>query len=376
MDDTGPQPIVMFAGGGTGGHIYPNLAISERLIDRGFTGQIEFVVSNREIDQKALAGTNSNFTTRTLGIRPFSQRPWHWPKFLAAWNASKRDLHRWETERGRVAAVVTTGGFVSGPPIAVAAQQQVPTAMINLDAVPGIANRKMAKRAAAVFSVYDHPALPQARQIGLPLRRSAIGPTSQADARQSFGLNADRPTLFITGGSQGAQSVNDAVETWIKREDTRKALRDWQILHVCGPNKAANLKATYEQAGISNCVTEFCDTMGHAWRSASVAISRSGAGSVAEAWANATPTIFLPYPHHKDDHQRLNAGPICASGGALLLKDMIDANINADQLDASLLPIVLDGAQLSDMATKLAASQPSDGADAVAAWVLQQVKAT
>jgi UDP-N-acetylglucosamine--N-acetylmuramyl-(pentapeptide) pyrophosphoryl-undecaprenol N-acetylglucosamine transferase len=151
-------------------------------------------------------------------------------------------------------------------------------------------------------------------------------------------------------------------------------MRNWQVLHITGPTKESDMAAAYAQLGVPAQVMPFCDTMGLAWGAATVAISRSGAGSVAEAWANAVPTIFLPYPFHKDDHQRLNAGPIVAAGGAVLLKDLVDAPANASQLAAPMLELVCGEAKREAMAAALRATTPIDGAEAVAQWVREVVK--
>ncbi len=373
MDDTPSQPIVIFAGGGTGGHIYPNLAICERLIERGFEGTARFVVSSRAIDARILGQVDQTDNLVALPVRPFNTRPWRWPGFLSAWHRSKRALRTSPLLSGSIAAIVTTGGFVSGPAMVFGARLGIPTVMVNLDAVPGIANRRMVRHASKVFSVYKHAALPTASPIGLPLRRSAVSHETEQDARRLLGLDPDRHTLMITGGSQGAASVNQSVQSWVARDDVCTALQHWQVLHICGEQKAAHLESTYKQLNIPATILPYCHTMGLAWRAATLAISRSGAGSVGEAWTNATPTVFLPFPHHKDNHQRLNADPLCDTGGALLLTDLIDPDQNADQLNQHVLPLLQSPEQLSAMKETLLATQPPDGADEVAEWVMEQL---
>ena len=406
---TTSQPTILFAGGGTGGHIFPNLAIWERLAAMHAPLRPHFLLSNRSLDRDILVKTDLAFTP--LNVKPWSSKPWHWPAFVAALLQSKKQVQA-IIDRENVKAIVITGGFVSGPAAMAAKAKRIPLALVNLDAVPGKANRQMAAKAVAlghVFSAYDSPLLPGATRIGLPLRISALEggssefrvpsselsntaspPSSDAlpfnskletpnselsasSSRSALGLDPNRYTLMITGGSQGAESVNLAVLELLRHREVLAAMKHWQILHITGPSKDRDLSAAYAALGLPAKVIAFCDTMGHAWSAATLAISRSGAGSVAEAWAHATPTIFLPYPFHKDDHQRLNAGPIVAAGGAILLKDLIDPKLNASQLAAPILELVCDEKKREAMVSRLLQTRPVDGAQQVARWVMEQL---
>ncbi len=200
-----PSQTILFAGGGTGGHIFPSLAIVERLREHGCPARIHFAVSNRPLDAQILAAQNIPFTP--LEAQPITPRPWLWPAFGRAWTASKAQIAHLIHELN-VAAVVAMGGFVSAPAVAAAAEAKTPVVLINLDAVPGRANRLMAGRATEIFSVYPSPALPTAQLIGLPLGRAAVGPADVAVARRALGLDAQRDLLFVTGASQGAESIN------------------------------------------------------------------------------------------------------------------------------------------------------------------------
>jgi UDP-N-acetylglucosamine--N-acetylmuramyl-(pentapeptide) pyrophosphoryl-undecaprenol N-acetylglucosamine transferase len=147
------------------------------------------------------------------------------------------------------------------------------------------------------------------------------------------------------------------------------------VLHLCGhtPGAAEELKAAYAKAEIPARVETFCNEMGLAWSAATIAISRSGAGSVAEAWANATPTIFLPYPYHKDQHQRLNALPLSEAGAALLMSDQIDPRVNAKQITGPLLALMTNAQRRIHMAELMRQKMPPDGADVVAQWLMRAV---
>ncbi len=140
------------------------------------------------------------------------------------------------------------------------------------------------------------------------------------------------------------------------------------MLHLAGNNERDELALAYEAAGVPAVVLTFCQEMGLAWAAADLAISRAGAGSVAEAWANGVPTVFLPYPHHRDQHQRLNAEPMVERGGAMLMIDHADGPRNAATLVEPLIELLGDDDRLATMRRKLD-QPPVDGAEIVAAWV-------
>src|SRR5690606_17293760 len=152
-----------------------------------------------------------------------------------------------------------------------------------------------------------------------PIRRAALASADAAECRRRLGLDPDRRTLLVTGASQGAESLNRFMATFAERRP--EALRDWQVIHLAGPRQIGDLRSAYERAGVPAAVFEFLDAMGEAWGAADLALSRAGASSVAEAVANRVPTIFAPYPWHKDQHQKRNAEPLIDAGGAWLVDD-------------------------------------------------------
>ncbi len=361
------QATILFAGGGTGGHIFPNLAIIERLVERGVGINPYLLVSQRPLDARMVAG--SGLPYMSLAAQPFGGRPASLWRFWRGYRRSLRQVRALIRQSG-ARALIATGGFVSAPAIAAARRAGIPSALVNLDAVPGRANRAMAGRALARFTVYPHPALAGAMAIGLPLRQSALGVVQPDEARVQLGLHPDRPTLLVTAGSQGAESINALTLALCRNERARAVMRQWQIVHLAGLKQRDELEAAYEQAGLQARVYAFLDRMGLAWTAASLAISRAGAGSVAEAWANCVPTIFLPYPYHKDEHQRHNAAPMVATGGAMLLPDHVEPAANVEQILDPLLELMADKPRRHIMSAALAAHDPGDGAAAVAQWAV------
>ena len=146
-----------------------------------------------------------------------------------------------------------------------------------------------------------------------------------------------------------------------------------QVLHQAGDKDIASLSAAYEGAGVPAAVVPYIESMGRAWGAADVAIARAGAGTVGEVWANRVPTVFLPYPHHADDHQRANALPLADAGGAVLLRDAIDGSANAAALAPVLAELLGDSARREQMRVKLGGLGPADGAEVVARLVLDEL---
>ena len=276
--------------------------------------------------------------------------------------------------RSNVGAVVATGGFVAAPVIWAAGKTGVPVAIMSLDAVAGKANRHLASRATTLFTVYSDPRWPKAERIGLPLPREAIGPDDPAEARKQLELDPQRNTLLVTGGSLGAETINRMMIGLIGTIPVRKALADWQVLHLAGPASTgkpilAELRAAYERAGVVARVETFCHAMGLAWSAASLAVARAGANTVAEVWANHTPTIFMPYPYHRDQHQRRNAEPLAEIDGAAISMDLIDPQANTKELAGPLSALLSNPAQRRHMARRLRETRPANGAQIIARWV-------
>ncbi len=366
---------VLFAGGGTGGHIYPNVAIAERLVDAAGDGapRVHFLVSDRPGDAKTMRTLGADFSTSGVRPLPPPRKPWRAVGFVLAWRRAIADAMAL-MQRENVRVVVATGGFVSGPALVAARRLGIARAMVNLDAVPGKANAHLRRECSTVFSAYATPVLPAALVVGFPLRRISIGSGDRAAARLRLGLEPERPVLFVTGATHGAESLIRAMIA-IVAEPTRAAgLAGWQVFHQCGGFDPTELQAAYDRAGVRARVVAYCDRMGDAWHSADLAVSRAGAGSVAEAWANATPTVFLPNPYHADGHQRANAKPLVECGGAVLITDHIDPSQNIGPLGGTLAALVGDLARREVMRERLTATRPPDGAAQIAAWILQRVR--
>lgn len=364
-------PTILLVGGGSGGHIYPNLALVEALQQRGMAVQPHLLISSRPLDRQIATDTGLAFTT--LPARPWSMDPRSWPAWMLAWHASIRIVTTL-IARYRPAAVAATGGFVSAPVLAAARRNRIPAALISLDAVPGKANQLMRSKADKLFTVYPVAEWPMAQTIGYPLRRSAVGPPDPAAARRHLGMEPSRPLLLICGGSQGAATLNRMIEPLMANGPVAAALHEWQVLHITGHDGDATVAKAYRSAAVRAQVVDYLPRMDLAWAGAELAISRAGAGSVAEAWANAAPTIFLPYPFHRDEHQRLNAQPLVEMDAAVVYRDLIDPAGNAGQLAGPLTALLTNGSWRHSMRQVMRAHPLPDGASVIADWLIQQAR--
>ena len=358
-------PGFIFAGGGTGGHLYPSLAVFERLNEKVGGGvRAVFVCSSRSVDRSILEGEGVEFVA--LPIATPALRPVAMARFVGSWGASVRvaraAIRRLRDECGAV-RLLSTGGFVSAPAVQAARAERCPVTLLNLDTPPGKANRWLARHAALVLNAGC-----EARagwiSISPVVRKAALAPGDAASCRRTLGLDPDRRTLLVTGASQGASSVNLFMAAFVRAH--ADDLTDWQVLHQTGPKDSDAVRSAYARAGVPARVVEFIGPMGVAWGAADLALARAGAGTVAEVWANRVPTVFMPFPHHRDQHQRHNAGPLERAGGAVIAPDLLEPLRTMTTAGVALAELLRDADRRDAMRTALAALGPVDGAARVA----------
>jgi UDP-N-acetylglucosamine--N-acetylmuramyl-(pentapeptide) pyrophosphoryl-undecaprenol N-acetylglucosamine transferase len=338
-----------FAGGGTGGHIYPALAVAERIIRTDPTAEIHFFCSTRNIDRHILGQTGFKYTA--LSVRTFSARPKGFiefgKSFLASYHVAAEALEaslvsgrasfemRRATEEGHTrytsgvtqqgTVVVGVGGFVSAPVCLAAHRRRVPIVLLNVDMVPGRANKIVARWADEIFvqfpetEPYFARKVEQIHVVGCPLRER-FGHPQPDEARRQLGLDGRKKILLVTGASSGAENINNAVCSLLGKLDA--FAEDWQIVHVAGHTNYDKVYSYYKDAKIEHKVLSYFDNMADLLAAADLVVGRSGAVSVAEYAAVAVPSICMPYPHHKDRQQYLNAGKLVEVGAAVIVDDV------------------------------------------------------
>lgn len=305
---------VIIACGGTGGHLYPGMAVGRCLVERGAT--VTLMVSSKAVDQQAVRG-QGEFEVATLPAVAFGWR--QLGTFLAASRRSVVQASQ-EFRQHSPDALLAMGGFTCVAPALAAWRRRCPILLHEGNAVPGRANRWLARLARRAY-VYFPEAGPRlrAREVrvaGMPVRREFQGLDARS-CRLALGLDPDRPVLLVTGGSQGASGINDAVLSALP--DLTRSLPGAQFLHLTGARDEARVRAAYAAAGVRSLVRAFLTEMDLALGAARAAITRAGASSAAELAAVRLPAVLIPYPHAADDHQTANARALERSGAARVL---------------------------------------------------------
>ncbi|NIA17078.1 MAG: hypothetical protein GWO86_01900, partial [Planctomycetes bacterium] len=240
-----------FAGGGTGGHIYPGLAVARKLRKIDPDAKITFFCSARPIDARILSGSGFEyFKYIALPMRPFSLNPAKLLQFLRALIASRRIVA--EAIDKDAAAVISVGGFISVVPVLTAKKLHIPIAVINIDVVPGKANRLLSRFARAIFVQFDRSVRyfnrSKVQVSGCPLR-DGFAPAGRSEVLASLELSEKKRTLLITGASSGAVNINNIIGLLL--EKLNGFADRWQIVHICGINNVEAVQAFYSGAKIS-----------------------------------------------------------------------------------------------------------------------------
>ena len=336
----GGPPIVAFAGGGTGGHLYPALAIADALRRCWPDVRCVFFGTHRPIDQRILEGTGHELIRQALP--PIRLAPWRWPGMLRGyWQTSRLCRARLEIDRPMV--VIGTGSLSSVPAVREAHRAGLCTVLLNPDAIPGRANKHLASQADVVFAQWEEtvawmPRTTDVRVMGCAIRPQFAAVDGAAGVRR-FGLDPARRTLLVTGASQGARTVNEAV---LANLDFLESHHDWQVLHLTGELDFDRVREAYQGRDIRARVLSFTERMAEAIAAADLVISRAGASTLAEITALGRPGILFPYPFHRDMHQLANARCLERMSAARIVHDAIDPAINGPALRRALEPLMND----------------------------------
>jgi UDP-N-acetylglucosamine--N-acetylmuramyl-(pentapeptide) pyrophosphoryl-undecaprenol N-acetylglucosamine transferase len=309
----------IFAGGGTGGHIYPAIAVAQQLIEIAPEADIKFFCSNRPVDSQILSKTGFQFTT--LDAKSPSPRPVKLLSFLVSlrkcYAISKSNI-----PAGSV--VIATGGFVSVPVVLAARRLKIPIAIINVDIVPGKANKLLKRFAGNIFLQFEEShryfgrTKAKMTTTGCPLRKNFLSPDAQ-NVYDDLGLDINKKTLLVTGASSGAVSINNAVAAILG--DLDEFADTWQIVHLTGTANLRAVEDSYVGAKISYHLVDYYDEMQALYAACDLLIGRGGAVSIAEFTQSQRPVICMPYPYHKDNHQAKNAADLCQVGAAVIVED-------------------------------------------------------
>lgn len=369
---------LVFAGGGTGGHLFPGLAVAHAVEQLDRDARIAFLTTDRPLDRELLARTC--YEQIPQPVRPLPGRPWQWPAFWLAWRGSMTACRRIFEQR-RPSAVLGLGGYAAGPAVVTAQRMGIRAAILNPDALPGRANRYLARRCDLVVLQWERsrqhfaPGV-RCEVLGCPIRAEFVEaaqrgePLSagQRQGRRRFELDPQRPVLLVTGASQGARTINRAMQlVW---PEFSRRFPQWQLLHLSGPADEAETRAAYQRAGAIAQVLAFTPEMWLALAAADLVVSRAGASTLAELTALGKPSILLPYPYHRDRHQHANAQVLVEAGAAIVLEDRLEPAANRGPLLEALEQLA-DPARRERCASAARTLSRPHAAEAVARWMLQ-----
>lgn len=335
---------VVFAGGGTGGHVFPGVAVAHAVRKLRPDAEIVFLGTPRPIDREVVPANGYRLVEQS--VRPIPTRPWHVPGFLWHWFKSKRLARRVLTgpDEGPPGSTVVLGlgGYAAGPAIRAAASAGIPSAILNPDLVPGRANVWAEKYVREVYCQWidsrdRFAGADKVVETGCPIRADICRGDRNAAAAE-FGLDAGKRTLVVTGASQGARTINDAVLEL--GDDLDRFADGWQVLHLTGRREFDGFVGRLAGRKIAWKAVAFTQRMDLVYSLADLVIGRAGAGSLAELTAVGAPSILMPYPFHTDRHQHHNAQTLVKAGAAMLLEDRIDVKQNAAALKPLLIPLM------------------------------------
>jgi UDP-N-acetylglucosamine--N-acetylmuramyl-(pentapeptide) pyrophosphoryl-undecaprenol N-acetylglucosamine transferase len=338
---------VLIAGGGTGGHLFPALAIAQELRRQEPEAEILFLGGDRGLERRIIPREGFAFTS--VPVRGWSRKlRWQnvtfpWFLFSSLWR-SFMILRRF-----RPGVVVGTGGYVSGPVVLLASLLGVPTLIQEQNSLPGVTTKMLSRRVNQVHLSFSESRKyfrrkNHLRMSGNPLRQG-LDRVERRAAAQVFSLDPEGKTVLILGGSQGAHSINMAVAQGFDRLLAAQV----QILWQTGQRDFAQIQGQFGGRGPKTVVADFIENMGAAYGVADVVICRAGATTVAEIAACGLPAIFVPYPYATGDHQRINAQALVKAGAATMV---LNGELKGNKLISLLLSLLRDDPRLREMAAR------------------------
>jgi UDP-N-acetylglucosamine--N-acetylmuramyl-(pentapeptide) pyrophosphoryl-undecaprenol N-acetylglucosamine transferase len=303
----------ILAGGGTGGHVIPALAIANEL-KKSYAAEVLFIGTARGIENRLVPAAGYPLrlvrvgALKNVSLMTRAKTAFDLPR--AVWNAG-RMLNEFAPD-----VVIGVGGYASGPAMLAAVVKHIPTLAFEPNVIPGFANRVVARFVSGAAVHFEETAkyFRHAEVTGVPVRQ-AFFDIAVLDNKKCSGT----PTLLVFGGSQGAHAINDAMIRCLP--ELRRQAPGIHIIHQTGERDYNDALAAYQNLGEPAEVSKFIEDMPSAFARADLVVCRSGASTVAEITAAGKPAIFVPFPRAADDHQRVNAEALAREGAAVVVEE-------------------------------------------------------
>lgn len=306
---------VVFAGGGTGGHLFPGLAVAEQLRLVHPQIKIAFAGGGKPWEREQIARAGCEYLVTPS--RPWPGRSWSAGQFLFENALGYCTAMRFLRSR-HVAAVVGLGGYASAPTARAAISCGIPLVLLEQNALPGKVNRWLAPRASLVCAAFEESKAFLRTQTpaafcltGNPVRAAATHGTVEANERLR--------RVLVVGGSRGSRSLNQHAP--LALATSKLAQQGWSILHQAGSEETAETQARYESYGLKATVKPFIEHLPRLLARSRLVICRAGGTTLAELAAAGTPAVLCPYPQAADDHQRRNAASFAGAGACLVVDE-------------------------------------------------------
>jgi UDP-N-acetylglucosamine--N-acetylmuramyl-(pentapeptide) pyrophosphoryl-undecaprenol N-acetylglucosamine transferase len=323
---------IMIATGGTGGHVFPALAVAREIRRLEPDCDLTFIGRRDGIERKEFSSSRSNYMA--VDVRPLPPRVGLESVISLAALAGATSRCGWEFLRNRPHVGIGFGGYVSAPALLATRTLGIPTAIHEQNAVVGKVNRWLSSHVNRVFLSYcesrENLRSSSIEVSGMPVREDVVNRPARPEA---LGLEPELMTLFFLGGSQGARKLCRAAVECI-RILWERGLRFQVILHTGKANYDETARQTFPA---KTAVIGFLEDIGNAYACADLVVARAGASSVAEIAANGLPAVFVPYPFATEDHQRRNVEPLVRTGAARLL---LDQEVSGLRLAEELIPLM------------------------------------
>jgi UDP-N-acetylglucosamine--N-acetylmuramyl-(pentapeptide) pyrophosphoryl-undecaprenol N-acetylglucosamine transferase len=349
---------VVIAGGGTGGHLYPGVAVARELLRRDAATSISFAGTARGLETTIVPREGFPLDLiRSAGLK--GKSPMTLLRGLTLVPLGVLDSWRLLSRR-RPDVVIGVGGYSSGPVVLSAALRGIPTLVLEQNAVPGLTNRLLARFVRAAAVTFDETRAffgQKAIVTGNPVRAEFLDVPPSATSVV--------PRLLVVGGSQGARAINTAVVA--AASQLQRRLPGLEIVHQTGPRDLDAVRAGYAAAGVPARVEAFLDPVVTEMRAASLIVCRAGATTLAELAALGRPAVLVPFPAATDDHQRKNAEVLAAAGAAVLIEERA---LSADAVADAVAGLVGAPAELVRMGRAMQAFSRPDAAARIADCVL------